>query len=193
MDRQHFYFVYVTCNCLAEFTLRQVAAEILAGLESEAQEPQPQVTLSDEELEARLRADAERMESSPLRDLDYDFFSAPASDAAPVEMPAMPGMGWPPPEWHEADDADELDLEAYLQQAYGHEAALRPRLDHHYSHADLPALTHSLAQLPPHLPALTQRLSVAEMTQWLEAYRAENDAISDLVVRIRQLDMPPPG
>jgi hypothetical protein len=194
MHRQDFYFVYVNCNCLAEFFLRQTAAEILASLESS--EPQESVTVSAEELDEKLRTDAERWESSPLREINYDFFGTQQATETAPEMPALladnSATDHSPLPWHQEDEgSDELNLEAYLQKAYSYEAELQERIDRHLRRVDLNALGSSLAQLPPQLPALTQHLSTTAMEQWLQMYRDDDPVLSDLVVRIRQLDMPP--
>lgn len=181
MDRNSFYFLYVNTNSLAELALQLLAEQILAL-------PQPDTpALTPEELNARVAASFEGLDLAALESVNFDFSRLPlapeADPQAAVEAP-------PPVELSaEAAAARESAIERYLSGAYAHEETLRQRMDQYYQQSDLPALEAVLARLPGELRPLTRALSVQEMSGWLLVYENGNEALDEVVVQLRQLDM----
>jgi hypothetical protein len=180
MDRQSFYFLYVNLNSLAELALQQLAANILA----QTPQPGPQENLSDEERDARVLASFENIDLSALDGLGV----ASAADDAHLDelLPELSAQSMS--ELPVEGDAA-LDVERYLARAYSYEEQLRGRIDDCYGRADLFAVQSALLQLPGHLAPLTVQLSAAQMEEWLALYGQGHEALGDLTIQIRRLDM----
>lgn len=180
MERRSFYFLYVNVNSLAELALQQLAATILA----QPPQPDPLENLSDAEREARMLASFENMDLSALDGLGVSSPGEAADVEAFLPQLSMDSMSEPPDE----SDAP-LDVERYLVRAYSYEEQLRGRIDDSYGRADLPGMAAALLQLPNHLSPLTAQLSAAQMEEWLALYAQGNEALGDLTIQIRRLDM----
>jgi hypothetical protein len=174
MERQSFYFLYVNLNSLTELALKQLTAEALAQMPSP--EAGPRENLSPEERDARVMAGFENLDLSALDGLD---FSGAVDEPAGIEAP-----GEQAPE-----SGESLDIDRYMARAYSYEERLRPRVDDHYRRADLTSMDATLAQLPDRLSPLTGPLSAVDMGQWLTLYKEGNEALTDLAVQMRQLDV----
>src|SRR5262245_39810752 len=175
MDREAFWLLYANLNSIAELALHRLAQEVLA----EPQETNPE-SLTEEQLQARVMANLANLDLSAL-DAVYEKVASgvvtPAGIDEPQDAAAMT-----------AGNDEPFDLERYLSQAYGSADQLRDRIDHHYQRADLTAMRSALTQLPSHLPSLTQPLSAEDMGVWVETYGQGNDALDDLLLKLRALD-----
>lgn len=180
MDRQSFYFLYVNLNSLAELALQQLAAKILA----QTPEPSPLEDLSDAEHDARVLASFENIDLSSLDGLGVA--SAPEDAHLDELLPELPAQPMSEPL---AESDEELDVERYLARAYSYEEQLRGRIDACYGRADLPGMNAALLQLPHRLSPLTVRLSAAQMEAWLALYAQGHEALGDLTIQVRRLDM----
>jgi hypothetical protein len=189
MNRQAFWFLYANVNSIAELAFKLLAAKILSEPVQETSEPveSPYAHLSDEELQAQIMADFEKLNASPPQE-----WSAPDESAdEPVELSEETTEDVVLPPLSESEDAEadeEIDIEKYLSRAYSHEEELRERVDAHFKRADLGAIESALAQLPDSLPSLTGPLTATDIAEWLNLYDQEHPALNDLTLRIRQLD-----
>lgn len=178
MERQGFYFLYVNLNSLAELALQQLAAKILA------QTPEAGVleNLTDEERDARVLASFENMDLSALDGLGVSSDES-VIEESPFELSTDPTN-------EPVIESDEpLDIERYMARAYSYEEQLRGRIDDCHRRADLSAMDTALRQLPDHLRPLTGQLSAADMEDWLGLYADGNEALTDLTIQMRRLDM----
>jgi hypothetical protein len=181
VDRNSFYYLYVNANSLAELALQLLAEQILTQPEFDTP------SLTPEELNARVAANFEGIDLAALESVNFDFsrlpIAAQADPQAAVEAP-------PPVELSaEATAARESAIGRYLSSAYAHEETLRQRMDEYFQQSDLPALEAALARLPAELPPLTRALAAQEMSGWLLVYENGNEALDEVVVQLRQLDM----
>src|SRR5262249_55427006 len=87
-----------------------------------------------------------------------------------------------------------VDVDTYLQRAYaaGEMDVARAQLDRSLTSDDVVRLSQSAARLSTDLPALTTRLSAAEMSRGLALYESGDAALTELVVDVRRLDSRPP-
>jgi hypothetical protein len=189
MDRQAFWFLYANVNSIAELAFKLLAAKILSEPAQETSEPveSEYAHLSDEELQARILADFEKLNASPPQEWSVPDESAD-EPVEPGEETAEDVVLPPLSESGDAEAGEEIDIEKYLSRAYSHEEELRERVDTHFKRADIGAIESVLRQLPDSLPPLTGPLTAADISEWLNLYDQEHPALNDLTLRIRQLD-----
>jgi hypothetical protein len=182
VDRDSFYYLYVNANSIAELALQQLAEQLLALPQPSSSSP-----MSPEELNTRVAASFEGIDLAALEGVNYDLSDlASANELDPQASVEAPQ---PVERSAEAEAERESAIERYLGRAYAHEEMLRERIDQYYQRTDLPALEAAFAQLPAQLAPLTRLLSPREMSRWLDLYERGNEALDDVVVQLRQLDM----
>jgi hypothetical protein len=184
MDRREFFYLYANINSIAELALMQLAEQIL----SQPAVPNPDANLTPEEIEAHMKKSFENLDWSALDGVGQSNGADEPLDPAFLEtLQAPPDLA---SFEKNLENEGPLDIGKYLTKAYGHEDELRARIDSHYNTVDLPSLHAALNRLPGHLRALTGPLSAEEMQEWLKLYNEDNDALGDLTIEIRRLDMP---
>ncbi|MEL7448385.1 MAG: hypothetical protein AAFN78_04205 [Pseudomonadota bacterium] len=180
MDSERFHYLFVNAGCLAELALRDVAAELdLAAPAHDDAATQP--TMTDEELAASF----DNLDFDALGDLgaldapgDGEAGEPGADQDTPVPgiVPALD------------PDADKLNFDQYLGRAYGQLPAQHPRVETALAKADANKLDSLLANVPQDLTPITGPLDSSALEAWLNRYRADDEAVTALVVYARQLD-----
>lgn len=180
MDRREFFYLYANINSIAELALMQLAEQIL----SQPAEANPVANLTQEEIDAQVAAGFQNLDWSAL-----DLLNHSTPPDSPLDLQALEA----PPDlasFENIENPEPLDVGKYLTRAYSHLEDLQARINAHYSAVDLPALHAALSQLPVELRALTGPLSAEEIQEWLKLYNDNNDALGQLTIEIRRLDMP---
>ncbi len=183
MDSEQFHYLFVNAGCLAELALRGITAELdlasPAGDDAAATEP----TMTDEELAASF----DNLDFDALGDLGA--FEVPGGDSSENIEPGA-DQDTPVPGIVPAldPDADKLNFDQYLSRAYGQLPADHPRVAAALTKADADKLDRILADLPQDLAPITGPLASEALEAWLNRYRADDEAVTALVVYARQLD-----
>jgi hypothetical protein len=94
----------------------------------------------------------------------------------------------PEPAPPDAAPGADPDLDRYVESSYAFEEQLSDRIDAAFGKADLEGLAALVSALPDDLPPLTARLTGAGFGRWLALYDAEHEGLTELLLRIRQLD-----
>lgn len=172
MDRERFYYLFVNANCIAELALNPSESELDALLAETTPAPV-------QDTDAAVAAGFEGLDMDALDGLAFFGDDDIAADAFP-ETDAGNG----------GDDGQRphaFDIDRYMENAYSYEETLRERVDAAYLKADLVALQRLLDRTTTGLCPITERQSGSHMQQWLDLYKSDEDTITELVVRIRQL------
>ena len=181
MTAQQFEYLCIHAHSLAELALRQAAEVALAGMEASPPAAPLDEAMREQQL-AGLDLDALDFAALDGLDLGGNAGAAPPDDAlADFEAPvAAAAAGLLP-----ADG-----LSAYLARAYAAAPRVSARFRAGQGRIAAGQLAAWLAALPPHLPALTERLEAPALAGWLALYQQGHAALTDLVCELRRIDQP---
>jgi len=174
IDREQFYYLLVHANSLAELGLRYAV-----GMADDAA---VEATPSGDPAELSPMAGLEELDFGALEGLDLD------GGGEPDPVTAEPDPGWLFSAGPKPVTGEQSKDVSYLDRAYAQGDRVRPRADAAFRGADLRELERLLAACPPDLPAITARLDHSGLDAWLDQYKAGNSAVSEVVLRIRQLE-----
>jgi hypothetical protein len=177
MDREGFFYLFVHANGLAELGLHAAAADL--------PEADPAISESGE---VDLASAFQDLDMDALDGLD--FFGGEDDAPDPVLTTSQPDLPDPPPAAEPTPDAPagDPDLDRYVASSYAFEEQLEDRIDAAYEKADLAELDALLARLPADHAPLTGRMSGTDFGRWLELYEREDEALVELLRRVRLLD-----
>ena len=176
MQRDDFGFLFINLNSIAELALDSSNLQDL----SPGGDQQPVVS--------GARPDALIPDS--LDELDMDALDGMAffgDDDLPEDLSEYAHSGKQPVA-NDGPGPAPFDIDTYMDNANGMLPELAARIDRVFATVDQPRIMALLAALPDELVPLTRRLRGSELELWLDLYRANHAALSELVVVLRRSD-----
>ncbi|WP_339723458.1 hypothetical protein [uncultured Paraglaciecola sp.] len=180
ITRQAFHYLYVNANCLTELALRALPAD----LDSLLDDLEP---IDNAELALELETNLKDLNFDAMEGLDFYDSEVDSTIADPVAPPPKEDLS-SNNKIQTSEQEGEFDIETYMTNVYSLEEQLIARIDSAYARIDHDEIKMLLTLLPPELPAIDGKLSGEAMNLWLQQYANDVEAITNLLIAIRQLD-----
>jgi hypothetical protein len=187
MTREEFSYLYVNANCLAELGLRRAVA---CMHESDCQGIHGQALGRVDEMDPETETAFDELDFTALNGLDFfggdssesnDLTETlPVTDAADVQMTASETCT------SDDDKGGDFDIGAYMNNSYAARETVQDQIDVAYAKADIARLDMLIAEMPVMIPALTRRLSGAEVETCLTLYDVGDETLVEAVTLICQ-------
>ena len=193
MQRKEFTYLYIHANSLAELALQQIAVEIEKDM---ACSPANSAPDNHGDMEAMALQQLAKLDLSTM--MDGFAWDTTESDAA-VLHEFNKQQGATEISENAAEDfvetsigdgqtaPDDSRFTLYLKKAYAAQDNIANRVEVVMTHANMDRIETFLDALPDDYPSITEPFSGEDLKKWLDCYLADHQALTNLVVLIRNL------